>query len=278
MLSAKAPRKFPVHGQAQAALKGGKQAGRKRPRGIACTSLRHGSHTGVARTGTSHEDLADFLDQLRQARLVGQQHLDTLFCVADLAGDALQQPAMVASLFQEKLAVASGAGLDCRQIAHPGFGVGLQSGCHDNLVAVAFDQLRRRARHVGQIVKLARRFGQVLAREREAQEIRRSARDTRQRARSKQAPERDLAGFQRLLLDGPARGQFRDVRARGARFRLCRLQRPVRVGNRNLGGAQRVACLAPVGLAALELGLERIDSCTQGCKVLLACCTGARAG
>jgi hypothetical protein len=119
-------------------------------------------------------------------------------------------------------------------------------------------------------MKPARGIGQVFSREREAHEIGRAAREVCERARGEQAPERCPAGFQRALLDGPARGKRGDRRAHRKRFRLHRLQGAVGVGNRHFGCAQRLACLAPVGFLVLELRAQRLDARAQRGKILLA--------
>lgn len=78
-------------------------------------------------------------------------------------------------------------------------------------------------------MEFARGVGKVLSREREAHEIGRAARDARYGARGEQAPEGRLTGFQRTLLDDPARGKVGNGRARGARLSLRGLQRAVRI-------------------------------------------------
>jgi hypothetical protein len=121
-------------------------------------------------------------------------------------------------------------------------------------------------------MQLARGVAQVLAREREANHVRRATRELGHRARREQASERLLLRFQRALLQAAARADAADLLARFARRTLLRLERAVGARNGDLGGAQRLARLAPVGFAALELGSQRVDSRAQRGKILFPCC------
>jgi hypothetical protein len=126
-------------------------------------------------------------------------------------------------------------------------------------------------------VQPARAVGEVLAREREAHEVRntsgvgsRAARQVRQGARREQAAERVLARLERALQLGAPRGKPADLGARLARLRLLRVQPAVGGGDRGFGGAQRVARLAPLGLAPFELAAQRVDARAQRGEILFA--------
>jgi hypothetical protein len=124
-------------------------------------------------------------------------------------------------------------------------------------------------------VQLARAVGEVLAREREAHEVRsraagagRAAREVRQGARGEQAAERVLARLERALLLAAARREPADLGAQRARLALLRLQPAVGGRDRGLRGAQRVARLAALGLAAFELAAQRLDPRAQRGEIL----------
>jgi hypothetical protein len=119
-------------------------------------------------------------------------------------------------------------------------------------------------------VQAPRRVGEVLARERDSDSVRSSSGEIRHRARGEQPPERGLPRLQRLLLLAALRPDAGDRVLRVARGGFLRLQRSVGVGDRGFGGAQRVARLAAVGLAALEIGLEGFQARAQRGEILLA--------
>ena len=126
-------------------------------------------------------------------------------------------------------------------------------------------------------MELARRVREIFARERQAQEIRRTARQPGDRARGQQAAKRLLLCVKRALLRVPARAQLADRAARLARLGLQGLQRTVGVGDGDFRCAQCVARLAPVGFPALELAAQRFDARAQRRQVFFACIGGARA-
>jgi hypothetical protein len=89
------------------------------------------------------------------------------------------------------------------------------------------------------------------------------------RARGEQAPERLLLCFQRTLLQAAARADAGDLLARFASGAFLCLERAVGAGDRDLGGAQRITRLAPVGFAPFELRSQRIDARAQCSEVFL---------
>ncbi len=90
--------------------------------------------------------------------------------------------------------------------------------------------------------------------------------------------EHGVPAFEGALLEGAARREAADLGAGLARRGFLRLQRAVGGGNRHLGGAQRVARLAPVGFPALQFGPQRFDARAQRRKVFLPRRPQRRAG
>ena len=131
-------------------------------------------------------------------------------------------------------------------------------------------------------MQLAGGVGEVLAGQGDAHEVRDAAGvaacDARDRARGEQARECILLRFQRAFLEAAPRAELADGGAGLARGGLLRPQLAIGGGNRHLRAAQRVARLAPVGFAALEVGLERIDARAQRGQVLFPCRSLRRQG
>jgi hypothetical protein len=111
-----------------------------------------------------------------------------------------------------------------------------------------------------------RELARTLSGEREAHHVRR----TRGRARRKQPAEGRLPCREFLLEAAALLAERGDGFARPPSLGLEPGQRAGRLGDGGFGSAQRLARLAPVALAAVELGLERFDARPQRAQVLLA--------
>jgi hypothetical protein len=130
------------------------------------------------------------------------------------------------------------------------------------------DHLRGGARHVAEVVQAPLGRAEVVPRVRHPHDVRGA---TGERPRREQPPQGGALVFQRALPGAASRGELRDGLARFARVGLDGEQSAVRVGDRSLGVAQRVARLAPVGLAAFQLAAQRLDPRAQRGKVFFAC-------
>jgi hypothetical protein len=91
--------------------------------------------------------------------------------------------------------------------------------------------------------------------------------------------ERFLPRLERTFLLAAARADAADLLARFARGGFLPLERPAGVGDGGFGGAQRIARLAPVRLAAFEIAAQRLELGAQRGEVLFAsCCVRGRRG
>src|SRR6185503_3462432 len=235
MWSAKATRKFPAHRQAQASLQLGKEAR------AAAAGFRYRADAGVAGAGPRLEHFDDFLDQPGEAGFVRAQHLDLFAGAAYLAGDAFEFTPVCTAFLEQGLAVSAAARFERRELPRLVVIARRQSRELDQAGAVGLDHARRVLRDVGEVMELARRVGEILARERQAHEVGHAARTATcaagQRARGEQPAEPFLLRFDRAFLRASAQAQLADRGARLARLRLELLQRAVGIGNRDFGSA-----------------------------------------
>jgi hypothetical protein len=217
---------------------------------------------------------ADRGDDLREARFIGPQHADFLAVLADIGGKGLQHPLALAALAEQFVTVGAARLLDRAQTLGAAPGIGRQALELRNGGALLGEQARRGARDLPEVVQTPADVRGVASGKRDAQGVRGSGGGRRdQDALDRRFPFRNLTNQQIALL-ADASGLGAHLARLGGEAR----QRPVGVGDRALGVAQRVARLALRAFLLLQVAVERLDAAAQRFQVFFLGRGHGRAG